>query len=441
AFVPFFIGGLTILAIGPATRILVDEICQQLRRNTGADRRTLAQLQICQQLRRNAGADRRTLAQLQAVFYPDRLATASLAVFYPDRLATASFVGTRRGQWLQLVAVVLFPLCVGLAAGGRALVGFLSGSVVTATFLAMTASVVGNLAARAKTVVEVGEMFGGSGSETHSACVTVSLFAGPLRDCFAPVVIAGARQMCLVGFLIAPLLSSDVQSLWFKECVVARTQQGESISSCYDWGRAYWVAIPLVVLVIFLTFSYFVFWRSVLRSHIEDPEPHPLPNLGGQGAGVSMVPVAPEAPAKVQPPHEIVYREMAPLQPSYSMQQPPSSYFVSAPPAPNPPMNIAQGSLGFFRSTVPLQPSFEPSMRQPSFEPSMPLQPSFEPSIQNRGGTVASVDDFVMSGYSVQMGGAPPGGGGGTMDSRRSVGSYGGATLVSRSVGDSMTQV
>jgi len=94
AFVPFFLGGLTILSIGPATRILVDEIRQQLSQNVLAGRHSLAELQ---------------------------------SVFYPDRLATAPFLGTRKGMWLQLSACVLFPACVGFAAGPRALVAFCTG--------------------------------------------------------------------------------------------------------------------------------------------------------------------------------------------------------------------------------------------------------------------------------------------------------------------------
>jgi hypothetical protein len=150
---------------------------------------------------------------------------------------------------------------------------------VTSAFLALSGSVIGTLTARAKTVIEVEEMFGGSGSETHAATVTGSLFAGPLRDCFAPVVMAGTRHMCTAALVIAPLVQADATA-WFAECVAANLLNGESGNICWDWGRAYWVIIPGVITLALGGASFWFFWRGALRAHLDDPAPHPLPPIG-----------------------------------------------------------------------------------------------------------------------------------------------------------------
>jgi len=144
---------------------------------------------------------------------------------------------------------------------------------------ASLSQVIGTLTARAKTVIEVEEMFGGSGSETHAATVTGSLFAGPLRDCFAPVVMAGTRHMCTAALVIAPLVQGDATA-WFAECVAANLLNGESVNICWDWGRAYWVIIPGVITLALGGASFWFFWRGALRAHLDDPAPHPLPPIG-----------------------------------------------------------------------------------------------------------------------------------------------------------------
>ena len=168
---PFFIGALTMTAVGRAAGQMVDEIRRQFREIPGL-------------LEGKEGAK------------PD---TA--------RCVEISTTAALKEMILPGLTAVIAPVFVGLVLGAAALGGMLVGATVTGVLLALLMANAGGVWDNAKKAIEKGDIEGeGKGSEAHKAAVVGDTVGDPFKDTSGPSMNILIKLMSIVALVIAPLL-------------------------------------------------------------------------------------------------------------------------------------------------------------------------------------------------------------------------------------------
>ena len=168
---PFFIGALTMTAVGRAAGQMVDEIRRQFREIPGL-------------LEGKEGAR------------PDAA-----------RCVDISTAAALKEMILPGLTAVIAPVVVGLVLGAAALGGMLAGATVTGVLLALFMANAGGAWDNAKKSIEKGEVEGeAKGSEAHKATVVGDTVGDPLKDTSGPSLNILIKLMAVVALVIAPLL-------------------------------------------------------------------------------------------------------------------------------------------------------------------------------------------------------------------------------------------
>lgn len=168
---PFFIGALTMTAVGRAASLMVDEIRRQFREIPGL-------------LEGREGAR------------PD---TA--------RCVDISTTAALKEMILPGVTAVIAPVVVGVIMGAECLGGMLAGATVAGVLLAVFMSNAGGVWDNAKKAIEKGDVPGEKkGSEAHKAAVVGDTVGDPFKDTSGPSMNILIKLMSVVALVIAPLL-------------------------------------------------------------------------------------------------------------------------------------------------------------------------------------------------------------------------------------------
>ena len=168
---PFFIGALTMTAVGRAAGQMVDEIRRQFREIPG-------------------------LLEGKAGVKPDAA-----------RCVDISTAAALKEMILPGLTAVIAPVVVGLVLGAASLGGMLAGATVTGVLLALLMANAGGAWDNAKKAIEKGEIEGeGKGSEAHKAAVVGDTVGDPFKDTSGPSLNILIKLMSVVALVIAPLL-------------------------------------------------------------------------------------------------------------------------------------------------------------------------------------------------------------------------------------------
>jgi K(+)-stimulated pyrophosphate-energized sodium pump len=168
---PFFIGALTMTAVGRAAGQMVDEIRRQFREIPGL-------------------LEGREGARPDAARCVDISTTAALKEMIVPGLTA-----------------VIAPVLVGLVLGAAALGGMLAGATITGVLLALFMSNAGGAWDNAKKSIENGKVAGESkGGEAHKSAVVGDTVGDPLKDTSGPSLNILIKLMAVVALVIAPLL-------------------------------------------------------------------------------------------------------------------------------------------------------------------------------------------------------------------------------------------
>ncbi|MCX6820522.1 MAG: sodium-translocating pyrophosphatase [Candidatus Aenigmarchaeota archaeon] len=109
-------------------------------------------------------------------------------------------------ELLTLGAIaILSPLIVGFGLHEYALGGFLVGSIVTGSLLAIFMSTTGGAWDNAKKLVESGE-HGGKGSDAHKAVVVGDTIGDPLKDTAGPALNPMLKVINLISVMVVPMM-------------------------------------------------------------------------------------------------------------------------------------------------------------------------------------------------------------------------------------------
>ncbi|MFH1714282.1 MAG: sodium-translocating pyrophosphatase [Candidatus Nealsonbacteria bacterium] len=124
----------------------------------------------------------------------------------PDykRCIDISTTAALREMILPGVLAVLAPAIVGFLLGPAALVGMLSGALVTGFLLAVIMANAGGAWDNAKKYVEAGNL-GGKGSDVHKATVVGDTVGDPFKDTSGPSLNILIKLMAIVALVLAPL--------------------------------------------------------------------------------------------------------------------------------------------------------------------------------------------------------------------------------------------
>jgi K(+)-stimulated pyrophosphate-energized sodium pump len=169
---PFFIGALTMTAVGKAAEEMVEEIRRQFREIPG-------------------------LLEGKPGVKPDAARCVSIS--------TASAL---KQMILPGLTAVVAPVVVGFSLGAAALGGMLAGATVTGVLLALMMSNAGGAWDNAKKDIEQGKVEGEKkGTEAHKAAVVGDTVGDPFKDTSGPSMNILIKLMSVVSLVIAPLLS------------------------------------------------------------------------------------------------------------------------------------------------------------------------------------------------------------------------------------------
>ena len=169
---PFFIGALTMTAVGRAAGEMVEEIRRQFREIPGL-------------LEGAEGAK------------PDNA-----------RCVDISTKAALREMVLPGAVAVTSPVVIGFALGAEALGGALAGATLAGVLLALMMANAGGAWDNAKKFIEKGELEGeGKGSEAHHAAVVGDTVGDPFKDTSGPSMNILIKLMSIVALVIAPLLA------------------------------------------------------------------------------------------------------------------------------------------------------------------------------------------------------------------------------------------
>ena len=168
---PFFVGALTMTAVGRAAGKMVDEIRRQFREIPGL---------------------------LEGK--PDAKPDAARCVEISTTAALKEMV-------LPGLTAVVAPVLVGFVLGAEALGGMLAGATVAGVLLALMMSNAGGAWDNAKKAIEAGDIPGEKkGTEAHKASVVGDTVGDPFKDASGPSMNILIKLMSVVSLVIAPLL-------------------------------------------------------------------------------------------------------------------------------------------------------------------------------------------------------------------------------------------
>ncbi len=165
--IPFFLGSLTMTAVGDAAFEMIREIRRQFREIPGLlEGRAEPDTARC--------VDIATTAALKKMIFPGLVALTA-------------------------------PVAVGFGISASALGGMLGGALLSCVLLALTMANAGGAWDNAKKHVEKGH-HGGKGSEVHKATVVGDTVGDPFKDTSGPSMNILINVMAIVSLVIAPLL-------------------------------------------------------------------------------------------------------------------------------------------------------------------------------------------------------------------------------------------
>ncbi len=165
---PFFIGSITMTAVGDAAFEMIKEIRRQFREIPGL---------------MNGDAQ------------PDT-----------ERCVDIATTAALKKMVLPGLIAVGAPVVIGFGLGAEALGGMLGGALVSCVLLALTMANAGGAWDNAKKHVEKGH-YGGKGSEVHAAVVVGDTVGDPFKDTSGPAMNILINVMAIVSLVIAPLLN------------------------------------------------------------------------------------------------------------------------------------------------------------------------------------------------------------------------------------------
>ncbi|MCP5149662.1 MAG: sodium-translocating pyrophosphatase [Ectothiorhodospiraceae bacterium] len=165
--IPFFLGALTMEAVGQAAFAMINEIRRQFREIPGL---------------------------LEGTGKPDTARCVDIAT-------TAAL----KKMVPPGVIAVAMPAVVGFGMSAEALGGMLGGALLGCVLLALTMANAGGAWDNAKKFIEKGN-HGGKGSDTHKAAVVGDTVGDPFKDTSGPSMNILINVMAIVSLVIAPLL-------------------------------------------------------------------------------------------------------------------------------------------------------------------------------------------------------------------------------------------
>jgi K(+)-stimulated pyrophosphate-energized sodium pump len=162
---PFYIGALTMTAVGRAAQGMVEEVRRQFREIPGL---------------------------MEGTARPDSA-----------RCVDISTRAALREMILPGTVAVLAPVVVGYFMGVQALGGLLAGATVTGVLLALFMANAGGAWDNAKKYIEGGAL-GGKGSDPHKAAVVGDTVGDPFKDTSGPSMNILIKLMSVVSLVLAP---------------------------------------------------------------------------------------------------------------------------------------------------------------------------------------------------------------------------------------------
>lgn len=165
----FWIGALTMTAVGRAASAMVNEVRRQFTEIKGL-------------LEGKPGVE------------PDI-----------ERCVEISTKGALREMILPGVSAVIAPILIGFTLGPEALGGFLAGATLSGVLLALFMANAGGAWDNAKKYIESGA-HGGKGSDAHKAAVVGDTVGDPFKDTTGPSMNILIKLMAIVALVLAPLL-------------------------------------------------------------------------------------------------------------------------------------------------------------------------------------------------------------------------------------------
>jgi K(+)-stimulated pyrophosphate-energized sodium pump len=170
ASLPFLFAGLTMLAVGRAAKLMIEEVRRQFRDIPGL---------------------REGLPGVE----PDAA-----------RAVDISTQGALRAMLLPGAIAVASPVLIGALLGADALGGLLAGSIASGFLLALFMANAGGAWDNAKKWVEIGH-HGGKGSPAHAATVTGDTVGDPFKDTSGPSINILLKLMAIVSVVFGPLFT------------------------------------------------------------------------------------------------------------------------------------------------------------------------------------------------------------------------------------------
>jgi K(+)-stimulated pyrophosphate-energized sodium pump len=163
--IPFYVGALTMTAVGRAAQGMVEEVRRQFREIKGL---------------------------MEGTAKPD----SARCVDISTRAALREMV-------LPGLVAVITPVVVGYFLGVEALGGLLAGATVTGVLMALFMSNAGGAWDNAKKYIEAGA-HGGKGSDPHKAAVVGDTVGDPFKDTSGPSMNILIKLMSVVSLVLAP---------------------------------------------------------------------------------------------------------------------------------------------------------------------------------------------------------------------------------------------
>ena len=164
---PFFLGAMTMKAVGRAAGQMVEEVRRQFREIPGI---------------------------MEGTAEPDS-----------ETCVAISADAALRAMVMPGLVAVISPILVGFVLGPESLGGFLAGSLLCGVFLALMMANAGGAWDNAKKFIEQGNL-GGKGSDAHKAAVVGDTVGDPFKDTSGPSMNILIKLMSVVSLVIAPLL-------------------------------------------------------------------------------------------------------------------------------------------------------------------------------------------------------------------------------------------
>jgi K(+)-stimulated pyrophosphate-energized sodium pump len=169
AMLPFLFSSMTMVAVGRAANLMIEEVRRQFREIPGL-------------LEGKPGVE----------------ADSALCVAISTKASLREMI-------LPGVLAVTVPVAVGFLVSPHALGGLIAGALFSGVILAIFMANSGGAWDNAKKYIE-GGAHGGKGSDAHSAAVVGDTVGDPFKDTCGPSLNILLKLMCIVSVVIAPLL-------------------------------------------------------------------------------------------------------------------------------------------------------------------------------------------------------------------------------------------